>query len=586
MSLFCGILALDDSAIIPTGWRELLRATLSRPGDGTIDEYLNRSLYLAKLDFGGFDAPAWLGDPSHGVTALCGDSIIAGRQPHMTRAHDVRALDATSPADLPQALRSCRGNFCLAHYSSKERQLTLATDKLGVRPIYWLSNGRYLVFAGALRLLEDLQELQLAVDMRGAMETACFGYPLGDRTPYAQVHSLRGGQVLSCTPGSDIRIEDYWRWDKDACTHVTESSNEELADLHAVFADAVRLRVGNRKVVFSGLTGGLDSRCVVAELRSQGVAVRSINAHWPQSAEGVLGRLCAEALGTTHHECVLSETDTGAAVGAIVVETLSAHAEALAAEGGNPHQLWGGNGGSVGAGHDNMSTEGTRVIRQQGLRAGAEQYLRDNRLALAKHPFRGAYAARARDLPLDSVVEELERLTCADNARKLYIFLLENDQRRHNMRHFEDLDRKRLEYVEPFYDAEVLARVSRLPIDFCLGHRMYNQWLHHFPPQVMQVAWQSYPGHEPCPVPQPPNLTYQWSPVGHAGLKRQRQDALAGLRFALTHRRPLREILRSGVLAALYLAVAFRLSQAFYIGAQVASVSRSLVRCAGRAEPP
>jgi hypothetical protein len=586
MSLFCGIFALGDFLEIPGAWRELLRSRLSRVGDSSITEHIDRNLYIAKLDFGAFDAPGWLSDPSHGVTALSGDSIIADRLPSMTRASDVKTLNSTSLKDLPAALRTCRGSFCAALYKRNDRQLALVTDKLGVRPIYWLSNGRYLIFAGALRLLEDVPDLQLTVDIRGAMEAACFGFPLGDRTPYVQVRSLRGGQILTCTHDAGARIENYWRWDTDACAQVTESPDDELAELYAVFGEAVRLRTGNRKAVFSGLTAGLDSRCVVTELRSQGVAVRSINASWPQSAEQVLGRLCAEALGTTHYEALLPETDSGGAVGSLVRETMSAHADSLGAAGGNPKQLWGGNGGSVGVGHVYISPEAVRAIRERGIRSGAEQYLRDNRLSLTKHPFRGSYAAYARGLPLESVTEELERLTCADDARKLYVFLLENDQRRHHMMHFEHIDRVRFEHIEPFYDSEVLTRVCRLPMDFCLRHLMYNEWLRRFPQQIMKAAWQVYPGHEPCPVPQPPNLSYQWGPAGRALHQRQRRDALEGLRFALSHWRPLKEIVRADVVAAAYLAVAFRLSDAFYIGSQVASISRPLVRCEGRAKRP
>ena len=36
------------------------------------------------------------------------------------------------------------------------------------------------------------------------------------------------------------------------------------------------------------------------------------------------------------------------------------------------------------------------------------------------------------------------------------------------------------------------------------------RWLRNFRDDVVSVAWQAYPGHEPCPIPVPPELFYQW----------------------------------------------------------------------------
>lgn len=586
MSLFCGIFVLDASAKIPGPWREFLRARLSRAGGGTVSEYVDEHICLFKFDFGGFDAPGWVTDAAHGATALCGDSVIAGRQPSTTRADDVETLNSSSLRDLPVTLRRCRGTYCAAVYKRARPELALATDKLGVRPIYWLSDGRYLLFSGALRLLEDLPDLGLTVDLRGAMEQACFGYPLGDRTPYSQVRSLRGGQLLTCARESGVRVESYWRWDADACARPAASVEEGLANLFERFQEAVALRAGNHRAVFSCLSGGLDSRCVVAQLRVQDIAVHSINVSWAQSADQVLGRLCAQALGTTHHEISPPDAETGSALPGLLSRTMSAHAAAVTSMGGNPRQLWGGNGGSVGLGHVYISPEAMRAIRDRGPRAGAQQYVRDNSLRVASYPLRNPYAAVAQQLPLDTVMEELERLTCVDAGRKLYVFLLENDQRRHHMLHFENIDTVLIEHIDPFFDADVLGAVCSLPLDFCLGHRMYSEWLGRFPPEITKVAWQAYPRHVPCPVPQPPNLSYQWAPKGRALRKRERRDALTGLWFALSNRGSLKSILRPNIVAGAYVALALRLSQAFYIGAQVASISRPLVRCAGRAQLP
>jgi len=52
--------------------------------------------------------------------------------------------------------------------------------------------------------------------------------------------------------------------------------------------------------------------------------------------------------------------------------------------------------------------------------------------------------------------------------------------------------------------------VMATPLDWCLRHKFYLKWLSLFPSPVAAVPWQAYPGHEPCPLPIPTELAYQW----------------------------------------------------------------------------
>jgi asparagine synthetase B (glutamine-hydrolysing) len=586
MSFFCGIFALDTAAEIRPEWRNFLRNNLSRSGQGSITEYADRRIYLAKLDLGAFDAPGWQSD-QRGVTALSGDSLLEGREPSRNRGTDVERLHALRKpsSDLAAILRGSRGSFCAALYRALDGELVLATDKVGVRPIYWMSDGRCLVFAGALRLIENLPNLPLTVDLRGTMEMACFGFPLADRTQYVQIHSMRGGEVLVCNPagGGGVRTDPYWRWDRDACSTIEHDLEPALHRLYDTFSRAVQLRLGGRKAAFASLSGGLDSRCVVTQLRSTGIGVHSINVSWRGKADQVLGAMYAKAIGTIHHEVTLPGDETGQAVPALASRMIAELGREMTDMGGNPRQLWGGDGGSVGVGHVYMTPATVQTLRKQGMRAGAHGFLRDNSFALTSRPFRARFAALAGRLPLESVTAELERLDCADPGRALYVFLLENDQRRHVAPFYEILDHLRVEFVEPFYDAEVLSAACRLPLDYCLRHRMYNQWLRHFPPQIMQVPWQYYPGHEECPSPMPSDLSTQWNDNGVLQ-KRRRRDALGALSAALENRSSLKEVLRPEILAAAYVAMGLRVSDAFWFGQQVDVLARPFIRCDGRFE--
>jgi len=132
--------------------------------------------------------------------------------------------------------------------------------------------------------------------------------------------------------------------------------------------------------------------------------------------------------------------------------------------------------------------------------------------------------------------EELGALTATDAGRNFYLFLMLNDQRRKLALHFENLDLHRLEFQLPFFDGAFLEAVIATPLDWCLRHKLYVKWLSLFPPVVTAVPWQAYPGHEPCPLPIPASLAYQWDE------KYQTNESVARKRRVL---RNASEVLRS-----------------------------------------
>ena len=71
------------------------------------------------------------------------------------------------------------------------------------------------------------------------------------------------------------------------------------------------------------------------------------------------------------------------------------------------------------------------------------------------------------------------------------------------------------------------------PLDWCLRHKFYVKGLSQFPPAVTAVPWQAYPGHEPCPLPAPPELGYQWDDSYQASEDASQKQRVKQQAFAL-----------------------------------------------------
>ncbi len=373
---------------------------------------------------------------------------------------------------------------------------------MGVRSLYIRRADNVLVFSGAIRLIKSLPGIRLTVDLRGVFETARFGVPLGERTRYRKVRCLRGGTLLRF--GNGLEIHDrYWRFGRDACTRVTPDIDATVDALHTEFGNAVALRAGRRKAVFSEVSGGLDSRGVTAESRCLGLDVHTINVSWPNSQDDVLGRMVAEKLGVTYHHAPRPIEKSGNSPSRQLCRLLSENAVLRVDLPSTPRQLWSGNGGNLGIGHTKMTREATSLLNAGDAAGTANHFIHAIKFNLSGMLLRGLIARWAEALPISSLMAELDQIHCDEPARTLYVFRMEHDQRRLPAFHFKLIDLVPFEFVEPFFDPEVLRIACRLPMDYCLCLHMYHDRLKRVPPEVLSVPWQVYPGHEFCPIPLP-----------------------------------------------------------------------------------
>lgn len=499
MSIFAGVVA-KRAGEIPPDLCDQLRRNITRHDDDLVHEVRAPGGYFVKVDLGAFGAPGLRADAGGAVSLLAGEPLLGGRT-GSDRAADLDALHQEWLRSDWRPLTRCRGTFCAAHYNPMRRELLLVVDKLGVRPIFVCIERDLVVFSTALRVIEGLRALRKVMDLRGVTETAAFGFPLAARTAYANVRVLREGELLRFGD-KGVESVDYWRWDERP--PVAESIDDLADEAYARFREGVRLRLRGDRHPVAFLSGGLDSRCIVASLVAEGCSARTVNYAPAGTQDRVFGELAAQALGTTHLEL---DRD---AIGGDVYRK-QAIAEWLRLAPGAPSLvLWSGDGGSVGVGHVYLNEDMVALACAGRMDAAIDRFLDHNQIGLATRLLSARVVDELRRIPRQGVREEVERLRCPDLGRRLHLFLMFNDQRRHMSKHFENLDTDRFEFHLPFFDADFLEPILTAPVTPFLRHSFYAKWLERFPPPARSVPWQSYPGHVPCPVPAPADLGYQW----------------------------------------------------------------------------
>jgi hypothetical protein len=506
---------------VPAHLAAALDAALSRSPTDVRQRFDAPGIHLAKIDIGAFGDAAWAEEREpHGraVTVLTGEPLmeVAGAALRRTRVEDTEALHRALRRSELSALRACSGQFVVAHYSEDEHRLVLATDLLGVRPLYigWVED--FLVFASAMRVLLALPGMAPELDARGATELLLLKAPLQGRSQYRGVRLLGAAECLSFTPAHDgSHVAE--RWDQVPVRFA--SRDLAVQALHAAFVTAVRRRMRCDHATAAFLSGGLDSRLVVATLRSEGLQVRTLNFSLEGSLDQALGQLFADAAGTTHeshpYRAGLDDAYPDMASRALALPA----ADGLQPE--RPALVWAGFGGSAIIGQGNVWPDYLEHCRSGNPGAAADGYIRRKGAVVPGRLFRPVHREALASATRDGIRAELGRFRPEDPGRLMDLYLLTNATRAQLHAYFDVIDLCRLEHQLPFFDADFVRVAQGIPIDWLQRHDLYHQLLPAFDPVVTAVPWQAYPGHLPCPMPVPAGSQPQWQIAADRGFRRQ-----------------------------------------------------------------
>lgn len=501
MTIFCGAYSLDPRHALPDDLLAELRRHVSRTGGDQPTEYRSARAYLAQVDIGAFAGGGALRAGDHAWTVVAGEPLLSDgdADPNWTRDKDLALLHPAFGSDVPYAaLRRTAGTFCGVHHDAGRDETILFVDKLGVRPLYLWVGPQFVVFATALRILEAVPHVPKRFDLRGVTEIAALSYALADRTPYAEISMLRAGEAVRLT-GGGVQRELYWRWDGPI---EKPNYDEGVKQGYDAFMAAIARRQRRPGVAAAFLSGGLDSRVIVGGLAASGNQVHTVNYAPDGSQDQVFAQLVADQLGLRHTQI---ETNAQNVSQGYRKDAVSAWIRATFPT-GRPPVLWSGDGGSVGLGHVYMTPQIVAAMERGADDAAILLFTQ----GVPQRIITRASVGTIADLTGKGVAEEIAAIQSPDPGRRFHLFLMFNDQRRHLAQHFEDIDVERIEFHLPFFDADFMDSVLRLPNDWFMGHRYYMDWLKHFPNGLDGIPWQAYPGHVPCTLPSPPGLKYQW----------------------------------------------------------------------------
>lgn len=204
-------------------------------------------------------------------------------------------------------LEKLNGMFALAIWDDRQKQLLIARDRLGIKPLYYHLTDEGIVFSSEMRAL-------LA---SGLVDRKVSPIGLGDYLRYQTVHApntivegvkmLEAGSYILLTE-SEMHHESWWDLARNVAPQI-KSRKDLLRDVHDLLHRSIELRMRADVPYGAFLSGGIDSSAIVglmANTSDHPVSTFSVTFDEKDYSEDVYSNLIAKRFNTRHTEIRLS----------------------------------------------------------------------------------------------------------------------------------------------------------------------------------------------------------------------------------------------------------------------------------------
>jgi len=205
-----------------------------------------------------------------------------------------------------ECLKRFNGMWALALWDNRNKQLFIARDRIGEKPLHYALTNNTLIFGSEIKCIfaygfkkipdNELLEIYLTL-----------GYIPAPFTFFKDIRKLKAGHYLLVREKAVKEIA-YWELPEIDEADMITDRKKVFRDFEDLLKDSVRIRMRSDVPYGAFLSGGLDSSSIVAlmsEISSYPVETFTIGFHEKSYDERNLAIQVAERFNTCHHEHII-----------------------------------------------------------------------------------------------------------------------------------------------------------------------------------------------------------------------------------------------------------------------------------------
>jgi len=220
---------------------------------------------------------------------------------HVFRTHcDTEVIVHAYEAWGDDCVTHFNGMFAFALWDDRRKRLLLARDRMGVKPLAYVQQGRRLLFASEIKSLLEDPSVARDVNRESLVSYLSFFAVPEPHSLFTAVQRLPAGHLLIFENGA-ARLKKYW--DIDFRDDPPRSERAWFEETEALLEDAVRIRLISEVPLGAFLSGGIDSSLVVAMMARAKGEIKTCSIEFqPGYSEARYARMVADQFQTDHEE--------------------------------------------------------------------------------------------------------------------------------------------------------------------------------------------------------------------------------------------------------------------------------------------
>lgn len=313
-----GILEFRDGRTVPGHLLEAMGKVIEHRGPGQVGLWHDGPVGLLARRLKAVDPAPTDAEPlanEDGAIRLVYDGEILNHEPlrrelevlgHKFRSRrDGEVVVHAYEAWGPRCVERFRGCFAFGLWDGARRQLLLARDRIGIRPLYYAERPDRVLFASEISAILEHPDVPRAIDLQSAYHHVGYGFVPGPATMFRGIVKVPPGAILLARDGQ-VELQPYWEL---RFTDSLLDAGTLAQRLREICRDAVRAWMPANVPAGVFLSGSLGSAAVLAfarEVSSGALATFAVAADDPFARDRELAREAARHYRTDHREVGLS----------------------------------------------------------------------------------------------------------------------------------------------------------------------------------------------------------------------------------------------------------------------------------------
>ena len=207
-----------------------------------------------------------------------------------------------------ECVERLRGMFAFAIWDKRKKELFIARDRLGVKPLYYVHDAEgNLFFASEIKALLEARAVKPEINFNALPDMMANHGTSGEETLFKNVKRLMPGHFLIWKDGK-VHIEKFWEVQYTP-KHKEKQDFVFVEEWRELFKESVRLRLMADVPLGMFLSGGIDSSAIcamMAEMVDEPIKTFSVGFKEREANEFEYARIVSQAFKTEHYEITIT----------------------------------------------------------------------------------------------------------------------------------------------------------------------------------------------------------------------------------------------------------------------------------------